>query len=385
MEKVKTWYDTLKFGVDWVNVTVDCRWVDVFLREVCKACNLDFHAWEMLKGGIRWYPNGMTYTLAGGYSIVLSFHLLEDGTVPVDTSVVNNHGIAVSISGDGCRYLDSVCENGLQKFLNVCREYPHNATRVDVCMDIFDQINPIEPLFTRFAFEGHEDRKGALNIKSGMVRKGDWYKYMPVWDEDRREFTNNVYIGKRTSIAQCNVYNKKVEVRQRLGDQIADQMFHDLGVTDYWYRVEYRAYKKELANTLFESVCDNGALDSFWYMADEFFTFVELSTDIHNINKANEEESWREFCEWLKCHQNGHFVQLTSVRYYATDVLGTLRYAKRCASLISKLNDIMWEFPEFYNSCVEAGYEKRQNDRIRHGSFDHELHYFDMERMKLFI
>lgn len=385
MEKVKTWYDTLKFGVDWVNVTVDCPLVDQFINDVSDVCELDVNAWEMLKGGIRWYPNGMTYTLAGGYSIVLSFHLLEDGTVPVDTSVVNNHGIAVSISGDGCRYLDSVCENGLQKFLNVCRKYPHNATRVDVCMDIFDQINPIEPLFTRFALEGHENRKGALNIKCGMVRKGDWYKYMPVWDEDRKDFTNNVYIGKRTSIAQCNVYNKKVEVRQRLGDQIADQMFQDLGVTDYWYRVEYRAYKKELANALFNSVCDNGALDSFWYMADNFFTFVELSTDIEHITYANEEESWSEFCEWLSCHQNGHFVQLTAVPYIPADVPRVLRWMKRNAAFVAALDMLSQEFPDFYNGCIEVGLCKRESDRARYRRFDQELHYFDMERMKSFI
>lgn len=366
------WYDSLRFGIDWLNVTVDCASVSEFIEKVSSACDLDIDSWVMLDGGLRFYPNTLSYSLAGYAAITVSFHLLEDGTVPIDTTVVNNHGLSVSISGDGCRYLDTHCEGGLRKFALICREYPHNATRVDTCMDILDKDNPIVPLFCEFALVGHNPGKGDLAIKANINRTHDYFKWYPVWDTDFQCDTNNVYIGKRTSIAQCNVYNKKVEVRTRT-PQIADQILESVGCTDYWYRVEYRAYSRKLANACFESVCDNTALETFFYMADNFFTFVELEYDLKHIDMSHQNVVWFDFVEWLRGQQKAHFVQLTTVPYVPSSVPRLVSWMKRNAAFLVSIEKIAEVMPEFYNQVVfDVGVERRRRTS-RYKQFDNEI------------
>lgn len=305
------WYDSLRFSVDWVNVTVDCSSIDLFVSELCKASGLDYDGFEPLaRGGFHWYQNSLSYVVAGRAAITLSYCLLDDGSVPVDCSVIKQHGILVSISGDGCRYLDSHCKGGLRSFLKVCQKYPHNCTRLDVAMDIFDRDNPIVPLFTKFAFKAYNPEIGDLAIKSGMARKIGYVTSYDVWDPDLNEMTKNVNIGNRSSSkGSCCVYNKKMEIQTGRLSSMADVIFDSVGCTDYWYRVEYRCKSFVFANTCFEAACDESAEACFYYAADELFTFVDLTCDLHHISRCDENEVWAEFIDWLETNvPNVHFV-----------------------------------------------------------------------------
>lgn len=360
-----SWYDSLRFSIDWVNVTVDCADLSAFVNELCDQCDLDPEGFEPLaRGGFHWYANSLSYTLAGRASITLSYCLLDDGTVPIDCSVIQQHGILVSISGDGCRYLDNHCENGLQKFLKVCQAYPHNCTRLDAAMDIFDKDNPIVPLFTEFAPRAYDfTPDGHLMIKGNMRRCDGYVRWMPVYDSDIGDFTSNVYIGDRTSSkGHCCVYNKKVEVKTGRLKNIADVIFNSVGCTDYWYRVEYRAKNFELANTGFEAACDGDPCKVFYYLADEMFTFVDLEDSVHNISRCDENEIWAEFLEW--CEQNvpnAHFVQLTQTPYVEMGVTRLVKFMKRNNALVSKIVDMMLRFPDFTDGVIMAGRLRRQS------------------------
>lgn len=373
------WLDTVSFGIDWVNVTVDCSSIDLFLNEVSKACNLDLQYWRLLPTGLRWYPNAVTYELAGKMAIVCSYHLLDDGSVPVDTSVISNHGIAVSISGDGCRYLNTHFDDGLREFLKVCVKYPHKATRVDTYMDIFDSDNPIVPLFSRFAHTGHNPKKGDLVLNANMVRDSNYFSYMPVWDDVINDWTDNVYIGKRTSRCQCNIYNKRVEVSKRL-PYIADAIFNSVGCTGYWYRIEYRAYKayNKLIDSIFDNVINGNPVDCFFMVAEDFFSICDLTeNDIRNISRCDGNVVWLDFMEWLRIQQNSHFVQLTTTdEYVSSEVQRLLIWLKRNSAFLASIDKVRNLLEDEYTSIVQVGNEKRQGIG-KYNRFDKEIAIYE--------
>lgn len=110
------WLENLKFSIDWVNVTVQCPDIQMLIDELSDACKLDKTQWQLLpKGGMHWYHYTQSYILAGHSAITLSYCVNEHGRIPLKGEAQQN-GILVSISGDGCRYLDTNCAGGLRSF-----------------------------------------------------------------------------------------------------------------------------------------------------------------------------------------------------------------------------------------------------------------------------
>lgn len=383
-----SWYDSLRFSIDWVNVTVQCPDVVLLIDELCEACHLDRAQWSMLpRGGFHWYHNTQSYILAGHSAITLSYCLDDRGYVPLRGQAQQN-GILVSISGDGCRYLDTHTENGLRKFLQICAQYEYNCTRLDAAMDILDKDNPIVPLFTDFAPRAYDyEPDGHLMIKGNMQRKNGYVRYMPVYDPDFNAFTSNVYIGDRTSSkGHCCVYNKKVEVLTGRHSRRAKEMFADMGVIDYWYRIEYRAKNFTLANSSFAKIMedDASAMDAFYYLADNMFTFVDLDKDIHNVQRCNENVIWVDFLGWCQDNlQNAHFVQLTAQRYVNKSVDDVCRWMQRMAAMVAKFELIKDLRPAFYARTYDEGIKKVRS-MTQHRQFWDEVLVSDVEEENLY-
>lgn len=353
------WTDTLSFSVDWVNVTVDYPYIRSFVDMLSDACGLDRNAWIYSDDGLHFYSNSYRYAPAGFSSIVLSYNLLNDGKVPVDTSVIKQHGIHVSISGDGCRYLDSYSKDGLRSFLQVCSKYPHNCTRIDTAMDIFDKTNPIVPLFQRFAVDAYNREPGHVTIKSNIRRQNGYVVMMPVYDPDVGDYVSNVYIGNRKTTGSCVVYNKKIEVTTGRLSKMKDMIFDSVGCTDYWYRIEYRANTHPLANAVFDAAVSSGAMAAFYFLADNLFVFVDQIYDMNNLCKCPVDLDWQEFLEFLGSSElNVHFVQLTSTPYVSADVYKSAVYYKRCVMMVYKLLMLQQYQPDYYQYLVDLSRHK---------------------------
>lgn len=377
------WYDSLRFGVDWVNVRVDCDSLNEFVTRICDVADLDINQWMPMRSGQNFYPNTLTYTPAGFSAITLSYSLLEDGSVPINAEITRQYGILVSISGDGCRFLDGSVKDGLRQVLKICQSYPHNCTRLDVCMDILDKDNPIIPLFADFCRVAYDSDPGHIGIKANMARKPGYVRWMPVFDSDIGEYTHNVYIGDRTSSkGSCCVYNKKVEIREGRLSQFADKIFAAIGVTDYWYRVEYRAKNQVLCNTSFEAACEGDACNVFYYMADNLFVFIDQIYDLHNISRCPENEVWKEFIGYLSAlSEKASFSlveleqevrELTSTPFVKASVGRLVNWMKRNASLIYNIRLMQDRYPEFFSQVLDAGEIKRRRSG-RYDQFDEEF------------
>lgn len=385
---MKKWTDSLRFSCDWCNVRVDCEYIAVLLKDLAdNVSGFDPVQLEQLPTGQNFYSTTLSYAPAGYSAITFSFSPDQQGVIATewDPEIRAPYGILVSISGDGCRFLQNLTENGLYKFLSVCRGYKHFCTRLDMAMDIFDRNNPIVPLFQEFSKMAYDPEPGEGKIATrGRIFRNDGYvRYMPVFDRDERCYTDNVYIGDRTcSLGHCVVYNKKVEVRQGRLKAMADQIFDQVGMTDnYWYRVEYRAKvnnrRKELSlsEPAFCALLDMGAESAFYYIADNLFTFVDQKYDYSHLSMCSTVVVWAEFLAFLaQYQQNGHFVELSQEGYFYVEpsVLRCVAWLKRMASLVYRCDKLLERMPDYRDEIFKLG-ELRHNSDPRYRSFDHEL------------
>ncbi len=294
------WTDNLSFSVDWVTLRVDCDNWNTFIDGFCELVGITDDKIISIKPR-NFYRHSYAVSVCGA-SIVFSHSAdLESlPLIPTEYSAECTHyGILVNISGDGCRFLDSVCENGLMRFLQFCSQWNCNCTRIDTCMDIFERENPIYPLFTRFFDEAYSSEKGRLAITSNIRRGNGWITKTSNFDHDTHEITDNITIGKRTACGMCVLYNKKLEMLSGRLAPFAKDIFEQVGCTDYWYRLEYRAQNDRLANECFAAAVYDGAEAAFAYMVEELFTFVHSIYDDSHLSCCPVDEVWQEFLDYL--------------------------------------------------------------------------------------
>ena len=374
------WHDTLRFSCDWCNVVVDTGNFASLISDLCDHVpGLDENQIQPMAKGQNFYSVSYHYASAGYSAITFSYTPVAGGFIPVEyTPDHPQHGILVSISGDGCRFLRSLSsdQTGLKKFLDVLRSYPHTCTRLDMAMDIFDPDNPIVPLFQEYSKVAYDDdTKDHLDIRGGLVHKPGFVRYMPVYDRDVGKYVDNVYIGDRTSSrGHCVVYNKKEEVRQGRLRNIADLIFDSVGMTNnYWFRVEYRA-KKGLAEPAFCALLDSGCDAAFYYIADNLFEFVDRHYDRHSISKCEVTVVWAEFLLWLSEQNSINFVELDPQKtpYVPATVARTRQWLFSMSSVLYKAMKIFQYDPEFRERIVSEGL-RRHNANAKSAQFDYEM------------
>lgn len=383
---MSNWQDSVRFSCDWCNVRVDCEYLAVFLDDIARHVpGFDPAELVELSKGQNFYARTWSYAPAGYSAITFSCSPDENGKIRTEGGEVSlPYGILVSISGDGCRFLQNLCKDGLKKLLAVCREYSHFCTRLDMAMDLFDRDNPIVPLFQEFAKHAYNTDPGGIATRGRINRSDDYVRIMPVYDRDEKKYTENVYIGDRScSLGHCIVYNKKVEIRQGRLSSIADDILDNVGMTDnYWYRVEYRAKvntrrrHQSLSEPAFCAFLDQGEEAAFFYICDNLFTFVDQKYDLGHIHQCPVTLVWTEFLEFLAMHvQNHNFVELQSEEgYFYVDVplLRARKYYLKNASMVYRLMMYLNTFPDDKDLILSLGEERHCNDPTRR-QFDDEI------------
>lgn len=363
------WYDTLKFSVDWLNVRIDHNDLDEVMG-FFDDFGLNMLHWTKLERGQNFYRETYSFSPAGYSAITLSCSPESDGSIPLSyTPETPTFGILLSISGDGCRWFDRYVNGGLHRVACALRDsYPLNVSRMDVCMDIFDKQNPIVPLFQEFIVNAYTENWRGLGLRSSRIqRKELWADKKPVRDPDVKAWVDNVYIGNRGSSTGCCVcYNKKVEVLTKKR-AFAQEIFDLNGVTDYWYRVEYRAKyshthpNSSLSNPCFQCYCDKGVISAFYFVADNLFTFIDQKYNETCRSKCPINEIWCEFLNWLDATQNYHFAELQAdpkKEYVPIALERNIRWMKRFAALFVKGLEVMEYDPQLQHEILVLGEHK---------------------------
>lgn len=324
--------DMFDFGVDWLNVRLKCNSVDeLILRLIKYIPDLEVADFERRpSGGVCFYKNAYYIPKLGYSSFVISFNVDALGNVIsyVDAAEFGQlHGIQISISGVGCRWLRDFFNN----FLDAIEIYSPVCSRIDVACDIYDSENMIVPLIQSFSEFAYNRENADVDFKCGLKRSPGWVDVDLVYDDIVDGFTRNVTIGGRSSTkGTLQLYNKRAEVLQRnsLTDEVKEATLNSVPNSgEYWWRLEYRC--KSNAQKVFLNLLQSRNIYSAFYQAcEDFGTFVHPVYGSKNIDKALDVVEWLVFLDFVRraSDNNIHLVELVAHEYIPASLTRNEKY-----------------------------------------------------------
>lgn len=298
--------ENTRFSVDWLNCRLDVRDLEEFFADFCASFRSadgktpitrdDIKVRE--SGGVCFYKLGYYIPACGYSSIVFAYNVDIYGHLVFDPGYRTNYGVLVSVSGDGCRYLNSLIPDGMRVFMEFLTKYNPHCTRIDLSCDLLCKDNTLVPMIQKYARQAYDIENAEIAFKSNIRRKPGFCTINTVYDDDINDYTDNVTIGNRQSEkGQLQLYNKKVEIKSGRLSKISDKIFDLYGVTDYWWRLEYRC--KSCAPDVFACVIYKGVEKAYLYTMCLFGVFVDNIYDFSNIGKCPVNMSWQEFYDFV--------------------------------------------------------------------------------------
>ena len=286
--------DKMKFNVDWLSIRLDGLESPI---DFCIEFEKLFPGVDVMvrpAGGINFYKNSYFVPAAGHSSILFCWNEDEDENYIKEHLSNVPHGLFVSVSGDGCRYLNSLKENGLLEFCKLCSKYDYHVTRVDINCDFLDDTNFVVPMIQLWACQYYmniEDKQYGLSCN---LKKENLVNFNRVYDKVTKNICDNITVGQRDSRkGVMQLYNKRVEVQNGRLSDIAKQTFEQYGVTDYWWRLEYRC--KSFSPAVFENLLANGVHAAFLCAMDCFGRFYIPKYGEDHTSQNPSASEWENF------------------------------------------------------------------------------------------
>lgn len=328
------------FTVDWLNVRLDCDNLDLLLTKICTALpEIDISAWADRDKGVCFYKDGVYLSTLGYSSFVIAYNKDENGYIKNQATSTGGgtYGILVSISGDGCRYINSLHKNAFWDLLKCFAPFNPHCTRIDVACDIFDKDNMLEPMIQTFADYAYDREHALIDFNCNLNRKPGWVTLNLVYDDIVQGFTRNVTIGGRSSTkGTVQLYNKRAEILQGRLSEHSEAILNAMGNPEYWRRLEYRC--KSFAQKVYDTLVQSGNIyQTFLCAADEMGLFV-LSIP-NNIQRADTCVEWLAFLAFVEklIGSHIHLVQFTvpvNMPYIGSEITRNRRFHSEqvCAS-----------------------------------------------------
>lgn len=372
--------DTYKFNVDWVNVRISIDNLYPLFMELCSAMDnkLKFDSFAVRpSGGVCFYNQAYYIPECGYSSVVFAYNspsdISFDDNVDFQNIYVDNmvgyrklYGCVVSISGDGCRFLNSLTDNGLLKFLKVLNKYDPKPTRIDVAMDILDKDNLVVPMIQAYAdcaYDPNGDYGFSCNLHRVRDRGGFIQMHMN-YDPTINDYTRNITIGGRQSEkGALQLYNKYVEMSTGRLSSVAEQTFSEYNVKDYWWRLEYRC--KSFAPAIWDQLMEKGVEAAYYQAMMSFGRFY--FRDGERTNVCTTVIEWQELIDFVySLADDIHFVQLVRQPYIPSSIRRIENYANRNPALIYELAFLFTLYPDLRESLLKQGQAKvTQHTRYR--------------------
>lgn len=357
--------EKMKFNVDWLSIRLDgldCPedFVDEFL-----GIFPDLVVAVRPCGGVNFYKHAYNVPEAGHSSIIFGWNEDENGNYIKEEAYPTPHGLMITVSGDGCRFLNYKKQNGLYEFCKLCTKYDYNVTRIDVACDFLDKDNAIVPLIQLWAQEFYLDFDNRTYALACNMKKEGLVQRSIVYDKVLKQETFNVTVGKRDSRKGImQLYNKRVEVENGRLSDIAAKTFEQYGVTDYWWRLEYRC--KSFSKAVFENLLAHGVHAAFLSAMDNFGAFhvpqyESSACDIIAID-------WQAFIDEVTALIDSedfiHLVQLVSQPYIPADATRIMKYSDRMSVYLYKFAMLGALNPSWYKDILDEGRARfLQNNR----------------------
>lgn len=371
------------FTVDWLNVRLDCDNLNLLLLKIFNVFpEIDISDWQIRDSGVCFYKEGIYLPEVGYSSVVISFNRDENGNIiNAYSDDVTTYGILVSISGDGCRYINSLHENGFVDLLKVFEPFNPHCSRIDIACDIFDKENQIVPMLQTFCDFAYDRENALIDFNCNLHRKPGWVTANLVYDDDVKDFTRNITIGGRScKKGTVQLYNKKVEVQtSRLSDR-SEAIFNSLGNPDYWWRLEYRC--KSFAQRVYDTLVQSKSIyNAFLVAANDMGTFVIPKYGIYEINKADPCIEWVAFLDFVLKLSEKVFIKynspLVNIPYVGSELERIKKfhrkqiYANDCINFLLLMLDSQYR-QEVYNDFI---FQLNMNVKLRKAIKELQMQY----------
>ena len=188
------------FSVDWLNVRLDCDNIGHLIgRLVSFLPELSVEDFEVRPtGGVCFYTHGYYIPRCGHSSFVIAYNVDEKNRI-VNTKGGRGqlYGVLLSLSGDGCRFINSLHQNAFVDFLEAISMFNPTCSRIDIACDIFDKHNCIVPMIQLFSDYAYDRECAPIDFNCNLQRKPNWVTRNEVFDVNVGGFTRNVTIGGR--------------------------------------------------------------------------------------------------------------------------------------------------------------------------------------------
>ena len=295
------------FSVDWLNVRLDCPSLDMLLcRLVQFLPELDIQDFEVREsGGVCFYKNGLYLPKVGYSSFVIAYNLDENGEIVNEKGCRGQlYGILLSLSGDGCRFVNSLHNGAFIDFMEAISVFNPQCSRIDMACDIFDKENCLVPMIQRFCDTAYDRANAEVDLNCNLNRRPGWVTANLVYDKNVNDFTRNVTVGGHScKKGTLQLYNKRVEVETGRLENLSNAILESVGNPDYWWRLEYRckSYAQLVYDNLYES---KSVFSAFSQACQGFGKFVDPYDDGRNINKSTVLCEWTAFLLFLESLNN---------------------------------------------------------------------------------
>lgn len=351
------------FSVDWLNVRLDCDSIDLLILRLLEFLpELDMQDFQTREsGGVCFYKNGLHIPKIGHSSFVIAYNVDENG------EVINKkggrgqlYGVLLSLSGDGCRFVDSLHNGAFIDFMEAISVFNPVCTRIDMACDIFDKENSLVPMIQSFADTAYDRENAAVDLNCNLTRLNpdgsyrQWVTCNLVFDKKINDFTRNVTVGGRdSSKGTLQLYNKRVEIENGRLSALSDAVLESVGNPEYWWRLEYRC--KSYAQNVYENLYQSKSVYSAFAQACcGFGKFVSPydTTGIH-IEKSEVLVEWASFLLFLEklCANPIHLVQFASVPYIPVNLHKVERFFNNQVAGSFAVNVLM--------CCLDKEYRRR--------------------------
>jgi len=301
------------FTIDWLNVRLDCDNLDLLLCKICTVFpEIDISDWqERESGGVCFYKDAVYLSNIGYSSFVISFNRdLQGNIINKAEKRGSTYGILVSVSGDGCRYINSLHDNAFVDLLKVFEPFNPHCSRIDVACDIFDKDNQIVPMLQTFCDYAYDREHAPIDFNCNLNRKPGWVTANLVYDDVVNDFTRNITIGGRSSTkGTLQLYNKRMEILSGRLSDVSDAILNAVGNPDYWWRLEYRC--KSFAQRVYDTLVQSGSIyQTFLQAAEDMGAFVIPRYDITHISDSETCVEWLSFLLFVEklCSNGIHLV-----------------------------------------------------------------------------
>lgn len=348
-----------KFSVDWLNVRLTVSSPADFISSLEEKFNVSF---SFRDKSVAYYKKCVFLPEAGYSSFLIGWNEDENGDYVSEFTRELNvpQGLFISISGDGCRYINTFFKGGFSEFIKFISFYNPVCTRIDMACDILDENNSIVPMIQAFSRCAY-DSDGDIILNSKLRRQNGYVTINTVYDDLINDFTDNVTIGGRSSTkGTLQLYNKRVEVATGRLSEISDRYYAAYNNPDYWWRLEYRC--KSFAQNIFNVLFTDGVIAAFRQAANDFGSFC-INDNSYSISRCSVEISWSEFIDFLSDLVNNiHFVELISLPYVPSSVKKSYTWINNISSAFYKAYMLSLYDPDFFRDVLQDGMEKVLNE-----------------------